>query len=58
MWIAQGIDAVQAETWSGHTKASMTLYVYAHVNIDPNADEWRDHWQQAYARRSLARVPE
>jgi hypothetical protein len=32
---------VQATTWSGHTKASMTLDDYASVVIDPRADEWR-----------------
>jgi integrase len=48
LWIAQGIDAVQAKTSSGHTNASMTLDVYAHVVIDPNADEWRDFWHSRY----------
>jgi integrase len=52
LWIAQGIDPVQAKTWSGHTKASMTLDVYAHVVIDPDVDEWREFWQDAYAARS------
>ena len=48
LWIAQGVDPVQAATWSGHSKASMTLDVYAHVMIDPEADEWRGFWRTAY----------
>jgi integrase len=52
LWIARGIDPVQAKTWAGHSKASMTLDVYAHVAIDPAADEWRGFWLSAYANRS------
>ncbi|HEY6067323.1 MAG TPA: hypothetical protein VIU81_01425 [Gaiellaceae bacterium] len=41
LWIAQGVDPVQAATWSGHSKASMTLDVYAHVMIDPETSGGR-----------------
>jgi hypothetical protein len=57
LWIAQGVDAVQAVAWSGHSKASMTLDVYAHVAIDPAADEWRDFWLGAYRDRAAHVVP-
>jgi integrase len=57
LWIAQGVDAVQAAAWSGHSKASMTLDVYAHVAIDPAADEWRDFWLGAYRDRAAHVVP-
>jgi integrase len=56
LWIAQGVDPVQAKTWAGHAKASMTLDAYAHVNIDPRADEWADFSRVAYTERSAGVV--
>jgi hypothetical protein len=35
----------------------MTLDVYAHVMIDPAADEWRGFWPSAYASCSGDVVP-
>jgi hypothetical protein len=58
LWIAQGFDPVTVKTWAGHARASMSLDVYAHVVIDPNADEWQAFWREAYAaERSRGVVP-
>jgi integrase len=49
LWFADGFDPLRVKTWAGHARASMSLDVYAHVVIDPAADEWRDFWRAAYA---------
>jgi integrase len=49
LWVAQGFDPVAVRTWSGHARTSMTLDVYSHVIVDPDADEWREHWAAVYA---------
>jgi integrase len=56
LWVAQGFDPVAVKTWSGHSRTSMTLDVYSHVIVDPNADEWREHWAAAYAAERAPRV--
>jgi hypothetical protein len=56
--MAQGFDAVAVKTWAGHARASMSLDVYSHVVVDPNGDEWRAFWRDAYvAERSPGLVP-
>jgi integrase len=47
LWVA--LDPVAIKTWAGHARTSMTLDVYSHVIVDPDADEWREHWADAYA---------
>jgi integrase len=49
LWFAEGFDPQRVKTWAGHARASMSLDVYAHVVIDPAADEWRGFWRAAYA---------
>jgi integrase len=49
LWFAEGFDPLSVKTWAGHARASMSLDVYAHVVIDPAADEWRGFWRAAYA---------
>lgn len=56
LWVAQGFDPVAVKTWSGHSRTSMTLDVYSHVIVDPNADEWKGHWAAAYAAERRPRV--
>jgi integrase len=56
LWVAQGFDPVAVKTWAGHSRTSMTLDVYSHVIIDPNADEWRSHWASVYAAERAPRV--
>jgi hypothetical protein len=34
----------------------MTLDVYSHVIVDPDADEWRVHWAAVYAAERRPRV--
>jgi integrase len=50
LWVANGIDPTTVKTWTGHSRASMSLDVYSHVLIDPADDEWRDFWATAYGR--------
>ena len=58
LWFAEGFDPLSVKTWAGHARASMSLDVYAHVVIDPAADEWRGFWRAAYvAGRSHGVVP-
>jgi len=42
-----------SKQWSGHSKASMLSDVYGHVVTEPDGDEWRSFWLDAYdaARR-------
>jgi integrase len=56
LWVAQGFDPVAVKTWSGHSRTSMTLDVYSHVIVDPDADEWKEHWAAAYAAERAPRV--
>jgi integrase len=49
LWVAQGFDPVAIKTWAGHARTSMTLDVYSHVIVDPDGDEWREHWAATYA---------
>jgi integrase len=56
LWVAQGFDPVAVKTWAGHSRTSMTLDVYSHVIIDPNGDEWRQHWSAVYAAERAPRV--
>jgi len=56
LWVAQGFDPVAVKTWSGHSRTSMTLDVYSHIIVDPNADEWKEHWSAAYAAERAPRV--
>jgi hypothetical protein len=41
LWLAHGFDPITVKEWCGHSRASMTLDVYAHVVTDPGTDEWR-----------------
>jgi integrase len=56
LWVAQGFDPVAIKTWAGHARTSMTLDVYSHVIVDPNGDEWREHWAAIYADERRPRV--
>jgi len=56
LWVAQGFDPVAIRTWAGHARTSMTLDVYSHVIVDPNGDEWREHWAAVYADERRPRV--
>jgi integrase len=56
LWVAQGFDPVAIKTWAGHARTSMTLDVYSHVIVDPNGDEWREHWSAVYAAERRPRV--
>jgi integrase len=56
LWVAQGFDPVAIRTWAGHARTSMTLDVYSHVIVDPDADEWRPHWAAVYADERRPRV--
>jgi integrase len=56
LWVAQGFDPVAIKTWAGHARTSMTLDVYSHVIVDPNGDEWREHWAAVYADERRPRV--
>jgi len=47
---------VAIRTWAGHARTSMTLDVYSHVIVDPNGDEWREHWAAVYADERRPRV--
>lgn len=58
LWLAHGIDPVQAKTWSGHTKTSMTLDVYSHVMTEPHLDDWRGFWIDSYRDARGERFPE
>jgi hypothetical protein len=39
---------VNVKRWAGHSKPSMLTGVYSHVVTDPEGDEWRDFWLDAY----------
>jgi integrase len=56
LWVAQGFDPVAVKTWAGHSRTSVTLDVYSHLIVDPNGDEWRDHWGAVYAAERAPRV--
>ena len=56
LWVAQGFDPVAIKTWAGHARTSMTLDVYSHVIVDPDGDEWREHWAAVYADERRPRV--
>jgi integrase len=56
LWFAEGFDPLTVKTWAGHARASMSLDVYAHVVIDPAADEWRSVWRGSYAAGRSADV--
>jgi integrase len=56
LWVAQGFDPVAIKTWAGHARTSMTLDVYSHVIVDPDGDEWREHWATIYAAERRPRV--
>lgn len=48
LWFAHGFDQITVKTWAGHARASMSSDVYGHVVIDPDGDEWRQFWLEAY----------
>jgi integrase len=50
LWLAHGFETVFVRQWSGHSKASMLSDVYGHVVVDPDGDEWRSFWLDAYDR--------
>jgi integrase len=51
LWYAQLLDAVGLIRWSGHSKSQVFLENYAHVILDPEADEWKHFWHDAWQRR-------
>ncbi len=56
LWVSQGFDPVAVKTWSGHSRTSMTLDTYSHLIVDPDGDEWRQHWAAVYVAERAARV--
>jgi integrase len=56
LWLAHGFDPITVKEWCGHSRASMTLDVYAHVVTDPEGDEWRDFWLTAFDRQRLPKA--
>ena len=57
LWIAgHRLDPVNVKRWSGHSKASMLTDVYSHVVTDPEGDEWRDFWLDAYDQQTRPRA--
>jgi integrase len=58
LWLAHGFDPITVKHWCGHSRASMTLDVYAHVVTDPASDEWREFWLDADDRRRRPKAAE
>jgi integrase len=58
LWLAHGFESVFVKQWSGHSKASMLTDVYGHVVVDPNDDEWRSFWLDAYDRQRRPKAVE
>ena len=48
LWLAHSFETVFVKQWSGHSKASMLSDVYGHVVTEPDCDEWRSFWLDAY----------
>jgi integrase len=58
LWLAHGFETVFVKQWSGHSKASMLSDVYGHVMAEPDGDEWRAFWLEAYDAARRPRVVE
>jgi hypothetical protein len=48
LWLAHGFETVFVKQWTGDSKASMLSDVYGHVLVEPDGNEWRQFWLEAY----------